>query len=88
MRGLKKYIELDRRIFVLTFIRGILDRLLYIDLYPEAVDNMSNSNIGWTCHKIHVGSSNFVCPRLHVHGTIMKQVNEDSYLGDLISDFL
>ena len=36
------------------------------------------------CHKIHVGRSNLVCPELHVHGTLMKQVKEDSYLGDLI----
>ena len=36
------------------------------------------------CHKIHVGSGNPVCPELHVHGTPMKQVSEDAYLGDLI----
>ena len=36
------------------------------------------------CHKIHVGGSNLACPQLHVHGTIMEQVKEDSYLGDLI----
>ena len=36
------------------------------------------------CHKIHVGSSNLVCPQLHVHSTTMKEVSEDSYLGDLI----
>jgi hypothetical protein len=36
------------------------------------------------CHKIHVGSGNLVCPELYVHGTTMKQVNEDTYLGDLI----
>ena len=36
------------------------------------------------CHKIHVGSCNLVCPKLLVHGTTMKQVSEDTYLGDTI----
>ena len=36
------------------------------------------------CHKIHVGSQNLVCPELHVHNTSMKQVTEDTYLGDVI----
>jgi hypothetical protein len=36
------------------------------------------------CHKIHVGCKNLVCPELLVHGTPMKQVSEDTYLGDVI----
>ena len=36
------------------------------------------------CHKIHVGCGNQVCPGLLVHGTAMKEVKEDTYLGDVI----
>ena len=37
------------------------------------------------CHKIHVGKENMLCPDLKVHGTIMEQVSEDTYLGDIVS---
>ena len=37
------------------------------------------------CHKIHVGKSNEHCPKLKVHGTEMKTVESDPYLGDEIS---
>ena len=37
------------------------------------------------CHKIHVGKSNDACPELLVHGTIMKPVSSEKYLGDIIS---
>ena len=37
------------------------------------------------CHKIHVGKENLLCPELKVHGTIMGQVKEDTYLGDIVS---
>ena len=37
------------------------------------------------CHKIHVGKSDETCPELMVHGTIMKPVNSEKYLGDIIS---
>ena len=36
------------------------------------------------CHKIHVGCKNLTCPELLVHKTPMKQVSEDTYLGDVI----
>ena len=36
------------------------------------------------CHKIHVGCANLVCPELLVHGTVMQQVSEDTYLGDVV----
>ena len=36
------------------------------------------------CHTIHVGRENILCPELRVHGTSMKQVSEDTYLGDVI----
>ena len=37
------------------------------------------------CHKIHIGKTNGFCPQLKVHGTIMENVHEDMYLGDVIS---
>ena len=37
------------------------------------------------CHKIHVGKKSDFCPTLLVHGTIMPEVNSDTYLGDVIS---
>ena len=37
------------------------------------------------CHKIHVGKMNENCPQLQVHGTPMKTVFSDVYLGDEIS---
>ena len=43
LKGSKKCLENDHSIFVLTVIRGILDRLLYNDMSPEVEKNMSNS---------------------------------------------
>ena len=37
------------------------------------------------CHKIHVGSQRELCPILKVHGTEMEMVEDDTYLGDIIS---
>ena len=37
------------------------------------------------CHKLHVGVKSSTCPVLKVHGTIMEEVSEDDYLGDVIS---
>ena len=37
------------------------------------------------CHKIHIGKHNKACPVLKVHDTIMEEVTEDIYLGDVIS---
>ena len=37
------------------------------------------------CHKIHVGKPSKICPKLQVHGTPMKEVDHDVYLGDIIS---
>ena len=37
------------------------------------------------CHQIHVGTSKSLCPSLNVHGKIMKTVDYDKYLGDIIS---
>ena len=35
-------------------------------------------------HKLHVGAKNKLCPSLKVHGTDMKEVDSDVYLGDII----
>ena len=37
------------------------------------------------CHKMHIGKKNTFCPTLKVHGSIMQEVTEDVYLGDIIS---
>ena len=37
------------------------------------------------CHKMHIGRKHGVCPTLKVHGTIMQEVEEETYLGDIIS---
>ena len=37
------------------------------------------------CHKMHIGKRNTFCPTLKVHGSIMQEVTEDVYLGDIIS---
>ena len=37
------------------------------------------------CHKMHIGKPSKTCPKLQVHGTAMKEVKEDTYLGDIIS---
>ena len=44
-----------------------------------------DSNGKTKCHRIHVGKDNEHCPQLKVHGTIMKTVSSDVYLGDVIS---
>ena len=37
------------------------------------------------CHQIHVGKSSAVCPELKIHGFKMEKVQQDTYLGDIIS---
>ena len=37
------------------------------------------------CHRLHVGKQNENCPQFLVHGTPMKTVSSDVYLGDEIS---
>ena len=36
----------DRGIFILAVLRKIMDKLLYLEEYPELEKSMSNSNIG------------------------------------------
>ena len=37
------------------------------------------------CVKMHVGRKHEFCPTLKVHGTIMPEVTEETYLGDILS---
>ena len=37
------------------------------------------------CHKLHIGKSLKNCAALKVHGTIMPEVSEETYLGDILS---
>ena len=37
------------------------------------------------CHKLHIGNNRKMCPILKVHGTVMPEVSEDTYLGDILS---
>ena len=37
------------------------------------------------CHKMHIGKNHQQCHTLKVHGTVMKEVTEETYLGDIIS---
>ena len=35
------------------------------------------------CHKMDIGKPNHLCPEVSVHGTKIKEVTEDNYLGDV-----
>ena len=37
------------------------------------------------CHKMHIGRRDTLCPTLKVHGTVMQEVSEETYLGDIVS---
>ena len=37
------------------------------------------------CHKMHLGAKRKTCPDTHVHGELIKEVDKDKYLGDVIS---
>ena len=45
-KGSRLNLDNDRGIFVLTIFRKILDKLTYLDKYPELDSRMSDSNIG------------------------------------------
>ena len=38
------------------------------------------------CHKLHIGKSHKHCPELKVHGKLMPEVSEETYLGDILSN--
>ena len=35
--------------------------------------------------KMHIGKKHDLCPTLKVHGTIMPEVSQETYLGDILS---
>ena len=37
------------------------------------------------CNVMHVGPKSVICPQLQVHGTTMKNISHDRYLGDIVS---
>ena len=37
------------------------------------------------CHHIHVGKQKVCCPQMKIHGYKMEKVNQDTYLGDILS---
>ena len=37
------------------------------------------------CHKMHIGTKHGCCPILKVHNTVVEEVTEDTYLGDILS---
>ena len=37
------------------------------------------------CHTMHIGKKSKDCPKLKVHGSDMELVENDTYLGDIIS---
>ena len=37
------------------------------------------------CHKMHLGGNDRNCPEVHVHDEAVKDVEQDKYLGDVIS---
>ena len=39
------------------------------------------------CHELHIGKNSDLCPTLHLHGTNMSHVTEDTYLGEVISNY-
>ena len=44
-----------------------------------------DSNGKTKCHKLHIGSKHKDCLDLKVHGTLMEEVKQDTYLGDILS---
>ena len=37
------------------------------------------------CHKMHVGREHGCCPILKIHNTVVEEVTEDTYLGNILS---
>ena len=76
----------DRGIFILSVFRKILDKLLYLDKYPDIDKNMSDSNIGARKER-NIKNHLFV-----VYGIIISVLNDgtsciDIQVYDLIQAF-
>ena len=67
----------DRGIFLLAVLRKILDRLIYIDKYPDLEKHMSDSNIGARKNK-NVRNHLFI-----VYGVIQSVLKEDRECVDI-----
>ena len=76
-KGSKKDLENDRGIFLLGILRKILDKLLYVDLYPELEEKISNSNIG-ALRKKNICNHLFV-----VYGIINAVINGEAPCMDI-----
>ena len=63
-KGSRLDIQNDRGIFVLTVLRKILDKLTYLDKYPELDISMSGSN-SWALRNKSIRNHLFV-----IHGVI------------------
>ena len=59
----------DRGIFVLTAVRKILDKLTYLDKYPDIELSMSGSNIGARKNK-NIRDHFFI-----IHGVVNSVIN-------------
>ena len=54
--------------------------------YINSQFEMKNLNLNKDkCHQIHIGKPNDNCPTLKAHNSEIKKVNQDKYLGDVIS---
>ena len=67
----------DRGIFLLTIFRKILDKLTYIDKYPELDNNMSDSNIGARKNK-NIRNHLFI-----IHGIINSVIQGEDTCVDI-----
>ena len=85
-KGSRMELSNDRGIFILSVLRKILDKLIYIDKYPELEKHMSDSNIGARKHK-NVRNHLFI-----VYGVIQSVLKEnracvDIQIYDLVQAF-
>ena len=37
------------------------------------------------CNVMHIGNNTGICPELQVHGTVLRNISHDKYLGDIVS---
>ena len=76
-KGSRMNLNNDRGIFTLSILRKILDKLLYMKLYPSVATGMSYSNIGAKKHK-NVRDHLFI-----VYGIIQSVLKEGKHCIDL-----
>ena len=86
LKGSRMLLSNDRGIFILAVLRKILDKLLYLEKYPDLESNMSDSNIGARKNK-NVRNHLFI-----VYGVINSVLREgrgcvDIQIYDLVQAF-